>query len=66
MFTTATACVRHRTSKALSHTFDPVSGWCKHGCGNRDDGRISTREGNDIQAGPQYTQDELDQMKGTR
>ena len=66
MFTTATACVRHRTTKGLSHTFDPVSGWCKHGCGNRDDGRITTREGNDIQAGPQYTQDELDQMKGTR
>lgn len=22
------------------HDFDPVSGWCAHGCGVRDDGRV--------------------------
>jgi hypothetical protein len=27
------------------HRYDPVSGWCVHGCGNRDDGRVVTRGG---------------------
>lgn len=28
-----------RTNKP-GHAFDPVSGWCAHECGHRDDGRL--------------------------
>jgi len=31
-------CVRD-----LPHEFDPVSGWCLHGCGWREDGRSAYR-----------------------
>lgn len=34
----ARRCVRD-----LPHVFDPVSGWCMHGCGWRDDGRSQYR-----------------------
>lgn len=61
----ATSCTRPRISKGLTHSYDPISGWCKRGCGNRDDGRITTREGNDIAKGPQYTDAELAQMRET-
>jgi hypothetical protein len=27
------------------HRYDPVSGWCVHGCGNRNDGRVVSRGG---------------------
>lgn len=33
-----TACRAWRS--ALGHRFDPESGWCIHGCGVRDDGRV--------------------------
>lgn len=29
-----------------AHTFDPVSGWCWHGCGIRDDGLETSPAGN--------------------
>lgn len=40
------------------HDFDPVSGWCSHGCGHRDDGRISIN-GNDKHPGPEYSAQDL-------
>lgn len=55
----ATSCTAARIGKGLSHSFDPLSGWCTFGCGNREDGRIQTREGNTIAKGPQYTDEEL-------
>lgn len=55
----ATHCIRQRTEKGLTHSYDRKSGWCKHGCGNREDGRITTREGNVIDQGPTYTDNEL-------
>lgn len=30
-----------------THTFDPTSGWCRNGCGVRDDGYV-TRKGDVI------------------
>ena len=59
----ATSCTRPRITKGLTHSYDRISGWCLHGCGNREDGRITTREGNDIAQGPKYTDDELSQMR---
>lgn len=59
----ATSCTKPRVAKALSHVYHPISGWCIYGCGNRDDGRITTREGNQIEPGPKYSDDELAQMK---
>lgn len=58
----ANACKKFRTNKGRSHTYDVLSGWCIYGCGNRDDGRIVTREGNVIEKGPQYTNAELGDM----
>lgn len=45
------------------HRFDFVSGYCVHGCGNREDGRIVSREGNVIAPGPNYTPEELDAIR---
>lgn len=58
----ATHCIRQRTEKGLSHAYDLKSGWCRFGCGNREDGRIVTREGNVIDQGPSYTDTELADM----
>ena len=52
-------CQPHRAD--LGHDFDAVSGWCVHGCGVRDDGRIvNVRSGSPVRtashqpaAGPQ-------------
>jgi hypothetical protein len=55
----ATQCSRFRLAKGFSHSFDPLSGWCLFGCGNREDGRIVTRDGRVIEAGPTYTGQEL-------
>jgi hypothetical protein len=54
-----TSCTPTRLSKGLSHSFDPVSGWCLFGCGNREDGRITTRDGRIIDSGPSYSENEL-------
>lgn len=37
------------------HNFDWYSGWCRHGCGNREDGRvINIRSGDVIHRGIDY------------
>jgi len=59
----ATSCTAARIGKQLSHSFDPLSGWCLFGCGNREDGRIITRDGQVIEKGPQYTSEELGYIK---
>lgn len=46
-------CITQRTSKGLTHWFDETSGWCVHGCGNRDDGRHTTIGGSPL-AEPAY------------
>jgi hypothetical protein len=48
-------CLPFRVDRGKTHRFDPDSGWCVYGCGNRDDGMITTREGNVIRFGPDYT-----------
>lgn len=48
-----TRCVLWRDPRA-PHSFDPVSGWCRHGCGTRDDGRHQTPGGQVIDPGPTY------------
>jgi hypothetical protein len=60
--TIPTQCQSYRLDKGQSHTFDTDSGWCVYGCGNRDDGRIASKEGSDLYFGPSYTQQELDGM----
>ena len=48
--TYALGCRRGR-----KHDFDWYSGWCRNGCGNRDDGRvINMRSGDVIHRGPDY------------
>ena len=59
MYSNPSQCSRFRLNKGFSHSFDPLSGWCLFGCGNRDDGRIVTRDGQVIEKGPQYTAEEL-------
>jgi hypothetical protein len=59
----ATQCAPHRTNKGLSHTFNRTSGWCDHGCGNRDDGRITNRTGTILNTGPTHTPAELEQYR---
>lgn len=56
----ATQCARHRIETGRSHTFDPVSGWCQHGCGVREDGRITNKSGSILNSGPTYSPTELD------
>lgn len=41
------------------HAFNYYSGWCAHGCGVRDDGRVVSRRGDVLHEGPSYTPDEL-------
>lgn len=41
------------------HHYDHLSGWCLHGCGARDDGRIVNYAGHVINAGPSYSPEEL-------
>lgn len=64
--TTTPACKPHRGPDA-PHSFDPVSGWCRHGCGLRDDGRHQTYGGQVIDPGPEWTPEALatlaDQIK---
>jgi hypothetical protein len=43
----ATDCRPGRT-----HKFNHESGWCDHGCGVRNDGRIVTRGGAVVRPGP--------------
>lgn len=45
------------------HQFDTISGYCVHGCGNREDGRIVSREGNVIAPGPEHTDAELAEIR---
>lgn len=33
------------------HDYDEISGWCLKGCGNRDDGRVTSRFGDVIAPG---------------
>lgn len=40
------------------HDYDPVSGWCLHNCGHRDDGRIVVN-GIEKYPGPDYPPDQL-------
>lgn len=56
---TAIECRPYR--KCQPHDFSPISGWCEHGCGNRDDGRIITKQAEVIYAGPDYQQTTLEQ-----
>ncbi len=42
-----------------THAFDPESGWCRHGCGVRDDARVVTHAGNPIRTGRAEDPDEL-------
>lgn len=55
----ATECVR----TYLPHDFDYWSGWCKRGCGNRDDGRIVSRSGELISSGPEYNEAGLEKFR---
>lgn len=55
---TIPACQPYRGPDA-PHSFDPVSGWCRHGCGLRDDGRHQTYGGQVIDPGPEYTPEQL-------
>ena len=57
--TNASQCTKFRLTKGFSHSFDPLSGWCVFGCGNREDGGIVSRAGTVLEAGPQYTGEEL-------
>jgi hypothetical protein len=56
----ASQCTKFRLNKGFSHSFDPLSGWCTFGCGNREDGRIISRDGKVIEKGPDYTGAELE------
>jgi hypothetical protein len=47
----------------MRHRFDYYSGWCHFGCGNRDDGRITSWNGSVIASGPSYTEDELTEFR---
>ena len=58
----ASQCTRFRLNKGFSHSFDPLSGWCIFGCGNREDGRIISRDGRVIERGPGYTGTELEYL----
>lgn len=49
-----TACKDGRRHKWL-----PDSGWCAHGCGNRDDGRTVLPGGKPIRHGREYSPDDL-------
>jgi len=49
--TDGTRCKLWVIAKGESHDFDPVSGWCVHGCGNRQDGRQVTNGGTELAAG---------------
>lgn len=46
-----------RTDKP-GHHYDPISGWCLHNCGHRDDGRIVIN-GVEKYPGPNYTPEAL-------
>jgi hypothetical protein len=60
-------CTPHRTERGRTHTFDPDSGWCIHGCMTRDDGRAVTTAGNTISPGnpESYQPDLLAQLETT-
>lgn len=45
------------------HRYDPRSGWCTHGCGLREDGRVLTWRGDLVNPGPTYTPAELEQIR---
>jgi len=45
------------------HEFDYYSGYCVRGCGVRDDGRVTSRSGDILNTGPDYTQAELDKFR---
>jgi len=47
----------------IRHRFDYYSGWCHRGCGNRDDGRIVSWNGAEIEPGPNYTLEELTEFR---
>lgn len=46
-----------------THRYHPHSGYCIHGCGAREDGRVISRAGTEIHPGPRYTPEELAAMK---
>lgn len=48
--TYAHGCRPNRT-----HSFDSVSGWCRHGCGVREDARVLNRAGDVILPGRELT-----------
>lgn len=48
---------------STGHTFDEVSGWCIHGCGQRDDGRLVKVHKGEILPGPTYTPQQLDEFR---
>ncbi|RZU64595.1 hypothetical protein EV379_0898 [Microterricola gilva] len=59
---THTRCALHRNPDA-AHDFHPDSGYCIHGCGNRDDGRVIVMtSGRVLIPGPTYTREQLDAM----
>lgn len=47
----------------LKHDFDYYSGWCRNGCGNRNDGRVINRGGTVLYPGPTYTEEQLEPMR---
>lgn len=53
----------HDCRPGKSHLFNRISGWCDLGCGNREDGRITTRHGDVIAEGPTYDHDQLDYFR---
>lgn len=48
---------------SIGHTFDPISGWCIHGCGVRDDGRIVKVQKGEVASGPAYTAEQLQEFQ---
>jgi hypothetical protein len=54
-----TKCLAYRGPDA-KHEYHPTSGWCIHGCGNRDDGRLVWMTGGTVvNPGPEYTPEQL-------
>jgi hypothetical protein len=48
---------------AAEHSFDPASGWCAHGCGTREDGRMVKSDRGVVAPGHEYTPEELAELR---
>lgn len=48
-----------------THEYDATSGWCIHGCGCRDDGRMVKADRGDVgEQFPTFTHDEINDLLG--